>query len=196
MDCVSCWKFRDTIQAQFLEDSFSERKQRLIEHFWTRTSLERPLSVRSVTIFADLDQMVLDASHETHTISMPIIGYVVQTKQSRKSAMTNWIKSTEWEPVSGGLFSNSEYSNYLEYAKNRQCRCTIFKKGIWEGHSRNSGELSETTMREIRLLLHIQEEQEFILPTLISAYAHSCLGHQKLACLISCKLLAPLFVVL
>jgi hypothetical protein len=58
-------------------------------------------------------------------------------------------------------------------------------------------------MREIRLLLHIQEENEFhfIFPTLISAYAHSGSGHwhQTFACLmtlISSKLLSPFFVVL
>jgi hypothetical protein len=65
---------------------------------------------------ADLDQIVLDAPHESSTISIPIIGYV-QTKGSQQSAMTNWINSEEWEPVSGGLFSNSKYLNYLDYAK-------------------------------------------------------------------------------
>jgi hypothetical protein len=69
--------------------------------------------------------------------------------------------------------------------------------------TRNAGELSETTMREIRLLLHIREEHEFqfMLPTLISVYAHSGLGHwhQTFACLmtlISSELLSPFFVVL
>ena len=103
----ACWKFRDTIQADFSGlGSLGERRQKLIEHFRTRTSLERPLCVRSVTVFADLDQLVLDAPDETRTISISIIGYV-QTKPSRKFAMTNWIKSANWEPVIGGLFSNS-----------------------------------------------------------------------------------------
>ena len=71
----ACWKFRDIIQADFPGSSFGERKQRLIEHFRTRTSSERPSSVRSVTIFADLGQIVLDASDETRhdTISITII---------------------------------------------------------------------------------------------------------------------------
>ena len=115
----ACWKFRDIIQADFPGSSFGERKQRLIEHFRTRTSSERPSSVRSVTIFADLGQIVLDASDETRhdTISITIIGYV-QTKLSQRFTMTNWIKSAHWEPIPGGLFSNCEFLNYLDYAKN------------------------------------------------------------------------------
>ena len=113
----ACWTFRDTIQADFPGASFGERKQKLIEHFRTRTSSERPLGVRSVTIFADLDQIVLDANHETRTISISIIGYV-QTKLSRKFRMTNWIKSANWEPITSGLFSNCEFLNYMDYAKN------------------------------------------------------------------------------
>ena len=93
------WKFRDTIQADFSGlGSLGERRQKLIEHFQTRTSLERPLCVRSVTFFAqfaDLDQIVLDAPR---SISITIIGYV-QTKSSRKSTLTNWIKSANWEPI-------------------------------------------------------------------------------------------------
>ncbi len=52
------WNIRDNIQADFSKDSFGERKQTPIEHFLTRTELERPLCVRSFTIFADLDRIV------------------------------------------------------------------------------------------------------------------------------------------
>jgi hypothetical protein len=83
-----CSKFPDTIEANFSEGSFGERKQRLIEHFLTRTSSERPLCVRSVSNFADLDQIVLGEPQELHTISM-FIGYV-QMKASQKSVMTNF----------------------------------------------------------------------------------------------------------
>jgi hypothetical protein len=77
------WKFRDTVQADFSGlGSLGERKQKLIEHFLTRTSSERPLCVRSVTVFADLEQLVFEAPYETRTISISITGYV-QTKQSR-----------------------------------------------------------------------------------------------------------------
>jgi hypothetical protein len=102
------WKFQDTVQADFSGlDSLGERRQKLIEHFRTRTSSERPLCVRSVTVFADLEQLVtvFEAPGETCTISIWIIGYV-QTKQSRMFTMTNWIKSANWEPITGGLFSN------------------------------------------------------------------------------------------
>jgi hypothetical protein len=92
-----------------------ERRQKLIEHFWTRTSSERPLCVRSVTVFADLEQLVFEAPDETRTISISIIGYV-QTKQSRTFTMTNWIKSANWEPITGGLFGNCEFLNNLDYA--------------------------------------------------------------------------------
>jgi hypothetical protein len=110
----TCWKIRDTVQADFSGlDSLGERRQKLIEHFRTRTSLERPLCVRSVTVFADLEQLVFEAPDETRTISILIIGYV-QTKQSRTFTMTNWIKSANWEPITGGLFSNCEFLNYLD----------------------------------------------------------------------------------
>jgi hypothetical protein len=56
------------------------------------------------------------------------------------------------------------------------------------------------TMCEIRLLLHIQEEQEFILPTLTSAYAHSDLGHSdrnfSFLPVISSKIHTPFFAIL
>jgi hypothetical protein len=78
----TCWKFRDTVQADFSGlGSLGERRQKLIEHFWTRTSLERPLCVSSVTVFADLEQLVFEAPGETRTISTLIIGYI-QTNQS------------------------------------------------------------------------------------------------------------------
>ena len=103
------WKFRDTVQADFSGlDSLGERRQTLIEHFRTRTSSERPLCVRSVTVFADLEQLVFEAPGETRTISISIIGYV-QTKQSRMFTMTNWKKSANWEAITGGLFSNCEF---------------------------------------------------------------------------------------
>ena len=164
----TCWKFRDTIQADFSDlGSLGERRQKLIEHFLTQTSLERPLCVRSVTVFADLEQLVFEAPDETRTISISIIGYV-QTKQSPTFTMTNWIKSTNWEPITGGLFSNCEFLNYLDYAESPSKSWYQF-----------------TT----KCLLHIQEEHEFqvMLPTLISAYEHSGLGHwhQTFACLMT-----------
>jgi hypothetical protein len=108
------WKFRDTVQADFSGlDSLGERRQKLIEHFRTRTNSERPLCVRSVTVFADLEQLVFEASDETRIISISIIGYV-QTKQSRTFTMTNWIN---WEPIIGGLFSNCEFLDYLDHAE-------------------------------------------------------------------------------
>ena len=113
----TCWTFRDTIQADFPEGSFHARRQKLIEHFRTRTSSGMPPCVRSVTIFADLDQLVLDAPHETRSISITIIGYV-QTKQSRTSTMTSWIRDAKWEPIFGGLCSNYEFLQCMDYANN------------------------------------------------------------------------------
>jgi hypothetical protein len=74
------------------------------------------LCVRSVTVFADLEQLEFEAPDEMHTISISIIGYV-QTKQSRTFTMTNLIKSANWEPITSGLFSNCEFLNYLDYAE-------------------------------------------------------------------------------
>ena len=185
------WKFRDTVQADFSGlGSLGERRQKLIEHFRTRTSSERPLCVRSVTVFADLEQLVFEAPGETRTISISIIGYV-QTKQSRTFTMTNWIKSTNWEPITGGLFSNCEFLNYLDYA---------------ESPSKSWYQFTTKCLLHILPNAYCQmliEEHEFqvMLPTLISAYEHSCVGHwhQTFACLMtltSSKLLSPFFVVL
>ena len=65
-DSYTCWKFRDTVQADFSGlGSLGERRQNLIEHIWTRISSERQLCVRSVTAFADLEQLVFEALDET-----------------------------------------------------------------------------------------------------------------------------------
>ena len=53
----ACWKFRDTIQADFSDlGSLGERRQKLIEHFRT-----------SVTVFEDLEQLVFEAPDETRS---------------------------------------------------------------------------------------------------------------------------------
>ena len=62
-----CWGFFDTIQANVLACEFYERKQKLIEHFRTRTTHDRPICVRSVTIFADLRPLVLALPNENPT---------------------------------------------------------------------------------------------------------------------------------
>ena len=90
------WTFRDTVRADFSGlDSLGKRRQKLIEHITTRTSSERPLCVRSVKVFADLEQLVFasEAPDETRTIFILITGYI-QTKQSRTFTMSKWIKST------------------------------------------------------------------------------------------------------
>ena len=140
------WKFRDTVQADFSGlDSLGERRQKLIEHFRTRTNSERPLCVRSVTVFADLEQLVFEAPGETRTISISIIGYV-QTKQSRMFTMTNWIKSANWEPITGGLFSNCEFLNYLDYADSPSK--TWYKMPIFgEVGLNNQGRIAEKSDR-------------------------------------------------
>ena len=62
------WTFHDTIQADVLACEFEERKRKLIEHFQTRTTHDRPIFVRSVTIFADLRPLVLALPNENPTV--------------------------------------------------------------------------------------------------------------------------------
>ena len=112
-----CWKFSDTIQADALEGSFQDRKQQLIEHIRTQTTPDRPFCVLSVTIFADLKDLLFFQPNEAYTISIPIVGYA-QTRSSPKFAMRTWIKSANWEPVSGGLCSNHEFLQFMDYANN------------------------------------------------------------------------------
>ena len=102
------WRFLDTIQADILAGEFEDRKLRLIEHFRTRTTPDRPICVLSITIIADLKPLILALPNENPTVSIAIIGYV-QTKSSRPIAMTKLIPSATWEPVSSGLCSNGEF---------------------------------------------------------------------------------------
>ena len=102
------WRFLDTIQADVLAGEFEDRKRRLIEHFRTRTTPDRPICVLSVTIIAYLKPLILALPNENPTVSIAIIGHV-QTKPSRPIAMTKWIPSATWEPVSSGLCSNVEF---------------------------------------------------------------------------------------
>ena len=95
------FKFLDTIQADVLAGEFEDRTRRLIEHFRTRTTPDRPICILSVTIMiiADLKQLILALPNKNLTVSIAIIGYV-QTKPSSPIAMTKWIPSATWEPVS------------------------------------------------------------------------------------------------
>ena len=99
---VRCWKFRDFVQAEVSDDS---SKLRLIEFIRTRLTHNRPACVRSVTVFADLNQYLSAVSDETPTVSIAIVGYI-QTKPSRKTTMKSWLSSAAWDPVSGGLYSD------------------------------------------------------------------------------------------
>ena len=93
------WKFLDTIQADVLVDEFEERMPKLIEHFRTRTTPNRPIGVRSITIFADLKPFVLAPPSENPTVSIAIIGYV-ETIPSTQYTMTKWIPSITWDTSS------------------------------------------------------------------------------------------------
>ena len=102
------WTFHDTIQVDVLACEFEERQRKLIEHFRTRTTHDRPICVRSIKIFADLKPLFLAQAFENFTVSIAIIGYV-QTKPSRQFTMTKWIPSATWEPIQGGLCSYGDF---------------------------------------------------------------------------------------
>ena len=70
---MSC-TLHDTIQVDVLACEFEERKQKLIEHFRTRTTHNRPICALSVTIFADLKPLILSLAFENPTVSIAIIG--------------------------------------------------------------------------------------------------------------------------
>ena len=109
-----CWKFRDFIQAEVSDDS---SKLRLIEFIRTRLTHNRPACVRSVTVFADLNQYLSAVSDETPTVSIAIVGYI-QTNPSRKITMKSWLSSAAWDPVSGGLYSNLDFLSNMDRANN------------------------------------------------------------------------------
>ena len=114
------WRFLDTIQADVLAGEFEDRKLRLIEHFRTQTTPDRPIRVLSVTTFADLKPLILALPDENPTVSIAITGYA-QTKPSSKSRMTKWIPSATWDPVPGGLCSNGEFLSTLSVSNAESC---------------------------------------------------------------------------
>ena len=111
---VRCWKFRDFVQAEVSDDS---SKLRLIEFIRTRLTHNRPACVRSVTVFADLNQYLSAVSDENPTVSIAIVGYI-QTNSSRKTTMKSWLSSAAWDPVSGGLYSNLDFLSNMDRANN------------------------------------------------------------------------------
>ena len=123
------WTFNDTIPADVADGSSDARKERLMEHIRTRTGHHMPHCVLSVTIFADLKEYISVRPHEIPTVSIAIVGYV-QTKSSRATTMTAWIPSATWNPVSGGLCSNSEFLADMERADDPSmpgwCKLPIF----------------------------------------------------------------------
>ena len=123
------WKFHDTLRADIADGSSDARKALLMEFLQTRTTHDRPHSVKSVTIFADLTEFFSARPRETPAVSIAIVGYV-QSNKSRKYAMTNWLRSATWNPVSGGLCSNSEFLADMARANNPSmpgwCKLPIF----------------------------------------------------------------------
>ena len=123
------WTFHDTIRADVADDSSDARKALLVEHIRNRIAHDRPHCVQSVTIIADLTEFFSARPREIPAVSIEIVGYV-QTKPSRKFAMTNWLRSATWNPVSGGLCSNSEFLADMERANNPSmpgwCKLPIF----------------------------------------------------------------------
>jgi hypothetical protein len=148
----TCWKFRDTVQADFSGlGSLGERRQKLIEHFRT-----------SVTVFEDLEQLVFEAPDETRKISILIIDYV-QANQSRMFTMTNWIKSTNWEPITGGLFSNCNFLNYLDYVESPSKSC--YKLPIFcEGGLNNQGHIAEKSNQKVCIVFFSSRLLNFFPP--------------------------------
>ena len=102
------WMFLDTFRADVSHGGFDQNKQQLIQHFQTRSAHNRPPCVQSITISADLTAFISARPDVTPTVSITIVGYV-QTKSCREITMTNWLRDTTWNQVSGGLCSNSEF---------------------------------------------------------------------------------------
>ena len=125
----SSWKFLDNIQVDALHCECDQKKEQLIKHFQTRTTHERPPCVQSITIFSNLSEFFSARPDENPTVSIDIVCYV-QTKSCRKFAMNSWIPSATWNPVSGGLCSNSEFLADMERANNPSmpgwCKLPIF----------------------------------------------------------------------
>ena len=59
-----------------------EDRKRLIEHFWTWTTSDRPICVVSITTFAYVKSLVLVQPFENPTVSIAIIGYHSMFKQN------------------------------------------------------------------------------------------------------------------
>lgn len=153
----TAWRFCECIRADVLDGSLDDRKEQLIGFLRTRTAHNRPFCVRSVTIFADLNQFVSAQPGEIPTdsnLSIPIVGYV-QTNKSRTLAMTTWLPTATWNPVSGGLHSDSKFLADLDRANNPTmpgwCNLPIFGElGL-----NNQGRIAASKERKVFAHFHI-----------------------------------------
>jgi hypothetical protein len=146
--------FLDNIRADVSHGGFDQNKQQLIQHLQTRTAHARPRCVQSITISADLTTFISARPDVTPTVSIVIVGYV-QTKSCREFTMTNWLRDATWNPVSGGLCSNSEFLADMERADDPSmpgwCKLPIFGElGL-----NNQGRIAASNKRKV--FAHFQQ---------------------------------------
>jgi hypothetical protein len=149
------WTFHDTIQADVSDVSTDARKALLMEHIRNRTAHDRPRSVQSVTIIADLTEFFAARPRETPAVSIAIVGYV-QTKKSRKFTMTNWLRDATWNPVPGGLCSNSEFLADMKRADDPSmpgwCQLPIFGELGLNNQGRNAARNARKVFAHFQLV--------------------------------------------
>jgi hypothetical protein len=155
------WMFLDTFRADVSHGGFDQNKQQLIQHFQTRTAHDMPQCVQSITISADLTAFISARPDVTPTVSIAIVGYV-QTKKSRTFAINSWIPSATWNPVSGGLCSNSEFLADMKGADDPSmpgwCKLPIFGTLGLNNQGRNAAK------NERKVFAHFQAGSGFIPP--------------------------------
>ena len=149
------WMFLDNIRADVSHGGFDQNKQQLIQHLQTRTAHARPRCVQSITISADLTTFISARPDVTPTVSIVIVGYV-QTKSCREFTMTNWLRDATWNPVSGGLCSNSEFLADMKRADDPSmpgwCKLPIFGELGLNNQGRNAAKNARKVFAHFQLV--------------------------------------------
>ena len=106
------WSFRLTFKADFA--GAVDKGKRLQEHISGRTLLGRPQSVTSQIAFYDAT-LLSGVPDSDGLVSIALQGYVQTRSGTRVSTMQAWIESAVWTPVPGGLASDANFKNNMQW---------------------------------------------------------------------------------
>jgi hypothetical protein len=99
--------------------------------------------------------------HPMKRVQFPFRSLATFRRNKAKTfTMTNWIKSANWDPITGGLFTNCEFLNYLDYAESPSK--SWYQMPIFgEVGFNNQGRIAEKNDRKVSVVFSISIAQLF-----------------------------------